>query len=132
MIDWLSHTRFQQLSQPLCRRGQLRLVADEFLWPSTPFSAPLSGFHLRLSTFTYPLQEVFSRPSDYYLGSLAAASAVLPASSYLQSPPSAWLCLLYDPKLPKDLCLFHEINGFRGCFALVQDCPQVAPSWNPG
>jgi hypothetical protein len=39
-------------------------------------------------------------------------------------------CLARDPELPKDLDLFHESDGFRGCLTLIQQGPEVLPPWN--
>ena len=84
---------------------------------SDPLYYAWSGSYLRL--YIYQCQEVPCLCPFLVYGSLAAATAVHLVSSYLQSPLSAWLCLFHDPKLPKDLCLFHEVYGFRGCLALI-------------
>ena len=48
-------------------------------------------------------------------------------SAYLQSPLAPDIVWLrFDPEMPKRPCLFHESDGFRGCFALSQYLPKIA------
>ena len=62
------------------------------------------------------------------LGSVEAALAALSMDLRTYSlppvPDTVWLC--FDPEMPKGPCLFHESDGFRGCFALSQHLPKVA------
>jgi hypothetical protein len=100
LIDWFSHTRFQQLRRPLCRRAQSRACRRRVLeltsaphftmlpWPATLSTAlGLASIHVYVHIrIKKCLACLFSLSS-----SLVAASAVHLVSMYLQSPPDTAL-----------------------------------------